>query len=95
MVGQLYYPKSDCRRMEELAPSSLRPSLWCHPLANVNANVSILEAVSRKSRKLFGPEKPFQKLRSIYSKKLAFNYDFKIRKGKFVAKFHARKRLRF
>ena len=38
--------------------------------------------VSRKSRKLFGPENPFQKLRSAYSKKLVY-YDFKIRKGIF------------
>ena len=53
-----------------------------------------LGPVSRKSRKLFGPEKPFVKLQTAYSKKLVFYYDFKIRKGKFVAKFHAWKRLR-
>ena len=50
--------------------------------------------LSRKSRKLSGPEKPFQKLRSAYSRKLALYYDFKIRKGKLVAKFHSWKRLR-
>ena len=38
----------------------------------------------------------FLKLRFAYSnKKLVFYYDFKIRKGEFVAKFHACKRLRF
>ena len=42
--------------------------------------------LSRKSRKLSGPEKPFQKLRSAYSRKLAFSYDFKIRKGKTCCK---------
>ena len=51
--------------------------------------------VSRKSRKRFGPEKAFLKLPPAYSKRLVFNYDFKIRTGKFVAKFHAWKRLRF
>ena len=35
------------------------------------------------------------KLQTAFSKKLVFNYDFKIRKGKFVAKFHPWKRLRF
>ena len=35
----------------------------------------------------FGPEKPFYKLRSAYSKNLAFYYDVKIRKGKFVENF--------
>ena len=49
--------------------------------------------LSRKSRKLSGPEKPFQKLRSAYSRKLSFYYDFKIRKGKLVAKFNSWKRL--
>ena len=48
-----------------------------------------------KSRKRFGPENPFQKLRSAYSKKLAFYYDFKIRKGTLVAKFHSWKRRSF
>ena len=51
--------------------------------------------VSRKSRKLFGPEKPILNLLFAYSKNLAFYYDFKIRKGKFVAKFDAWKRVRF
>ena len=50
--------------------------------------------LSRKSRKLSGREKSFQKLRSAYSRKLAFSYDFKIRKGKLVAKFHSWERLR-
>ena len=51
--------------------------------------------VSRNSRKLFRPEKPFLKLRSAYSEKLVFCYDLKIRKVKFVAKFHTWKRRRF
>ena len=50
--------------------------------------------LSRKSRKLSGRGKSFQKLRSAYSRKLAFSYDFKIRKGKLVAKFHSWERLR-
>ena len=50
--------------------------------------------VSRKSRKFFRPEKPFLKLQTAYSIKLVFHYDFKMRKGKLVAKFHACKCLR-
>ena len=45
--------------------------------------------LSRKSQKLSGPEKPFQKLRSAYSRKLASYYDFKIRKGELIAKCHS------
>ena len=51
--------------------------------------LQFLGPVSRTSRKFFGPEKPFQKLRFAYSKKLDFYYNFKIRKDKFVAKLHA------
>ena len=43
-------------------------------------------------KNFFGPEKPFLNLQSAYSRKLVFYYDFKIRKSKFVAKFHAWKR---
>ena len=42
----------------------------------------------------FGPEQSFLKLRYAYSNKPIY-YDFKIRKGNFVTKFHAWKRLRF
>ena len=41
---------------------------------------------SKFRRKLFGPEN---------SEKLVFYYDLKMRKGKFGAKFHAWKHLRF
>ena len=51
--------------------------------------------VSRKSRKLFGPEKPFVKLRPAYSVKLVFSYVVKGIKIKITAKFRASKRLRF
>ena len=53
--------------------------------------------VSRKSRKLFGPEKPFVILLSIiisaYSVKLIFSYVVKGIKIKISAKFHASRRL--
>ena len=52
-------------------------------------------AVSRKSRELFGPEKPFVKLRPAYSAKLIFSYVVKGIKIKITAKFHASRRLRF
>ena len=51
--------------------------------------------VSRKSRKLFGPEKPFVKLRPAYSVKLVFSYVVKGLKIKRTAKFRASRRLRF
>ena len=51
--------------------------------------------VSRKSRKLFGPEKPFVKLRPAYSVKLVFSYVVKGIKIKITAKFRASRRLSF
>ena len=51
--------------------------------------------VSRKSRELFGPEKPVVKLRPAYSVKLVFSYVVKGIKIKITAKFRASRRLRF
>ena len=62
--------------------------------ANASRN-SDLWPVSRKSRKLFGPEKPFLKLRLAHSVKLVFSYVVKGRKIKITAKFRALRRLRF
>ena len=54
-----------------------------------------LGPVSRKSRKLFGSEKPFVKVRPAYSVKLVFLYVVKEIKTKITAKFRASGRLRF
>ena len=51
--------------------------------------------VSRKFRELFGPEKPFVKLRPAYSVKLVFSYVVKGIKIKITAKFRASRRLHF
>ena len=51
--------------------------------------------VSRKSRELFGPEKPFVKVRPAYSVKLVFSYVVKGIKIKITAKFRASRRLHF
>ena len=51
--------------------------------------------VSRKFRELFGPEKPFVKLRPAFSVKLVFSYVVKGIKIKITAKFRASRRLRF
>jgi len=51
--------------------------------------------VSRKFRKLFGPEKPFVRLRPAYSVKLVFSYVVTEIKVKIAAKFRASRRLRF
>ena len=54
-----------------------------------------LGLVSRKSRELFGPEKPFVKLLPVYSVKLVFLYVVKGIKIKITAKFRASRRLSF
>ena len=54
-----------------------------------------LGPVSRKSQKLFRPEKPFVKLWPAYSVKLVFSYVVKRIKIKITAKFCASIRLRF
>ena len=56
---------------------------------------SALGPVSRKSRELFGPEKPFVKLRPAFSVKLVFSYVVKGIQIKITAKFSASRRLRF
>ena len=50
------------------------------------------EPVSRKSRKLLGPEKPFVKLRPAYSVKPVLSYVVKGIKIKITAKFRATRR---
>ena len=54
-----------------------------------------LGPVSRKPRKLFGPEKPFVKIRLAYSLKLVFSYVVKGLKIKITAKSRASRRLSF
>ena len=51
--------------------------------------------VSRNSRELFGPEKPFVNLRPAYSVKLVFSHVVKGIKIKMMAKFRASRSLRF
>ena len=61
-------------------------------------NVAVIKPrgpVSRNSRKLFGPEKPFAKLRSPYLLKLVFSYVVKGIKIKITTKFRALRRLGF
>ena len=50
---------------------------------------------SRKSRRIFGPEKPFVKLRPAHSVKLVFSYVIKEIKIKIGAKFRASRFLGF
>ena len=60
-----------------------------------DTNYALQGPVSRKSRELFGPEKPFVKLRPAYSVKLVCSYVVKGIKIKITAKFRASRRLRF
>ena len=88
-------------------PSRNRPldcQLWVLFSARQNATALGLNStpafkdqgpVSRKPRKLFGPEKPFVKFRPAYSVKLVFSHVVKGIKSKTTAKFCASRRLRF
>ena len=51
--------------------------------------------VSQKTRELYGPEKPFVKLRPAYSVNLVFLYVVKAIKIKITAKFRDTEHLRF
>ena len=74
--------------------ASVNPSC-AHPPPGQLRDICRLGPVSRKSRDLFGSEKPFVKLRPAYSVKLVFSYVVKGIKIKIIAKFRASKRFRF
>ena len=63
--------------------------------SGVPGSSGVLGPVSRKSRELFGPEKPFVKLRTAYSVKLVFSYVINRSQIKIAAKFRASRGLRF
>ena len=65
------------------------------PSCSVTVAAEIQGSVSRKSRDLFGPEKPFVKVRPAYSVKLVFSYVVKGIKINLTAKFRASRRFRF
>ena len=54
-----------------------------------------LACISQKTQKLYGPEKPFVKLRAAYSVKLVFLYVVKGIKIKITAKFCDTEHFRF
>ena len=74
---------------------TLKPSLLNIFFSSRSITALTPGAVSRKSRRLFEPEKPFVKLWPAYSVKLVFSYVVKGIKIKITAKFRAWKRLRF
>ena len=86
-LGQFFSPEEKRLIKMKSQISSSKLSCWMGNIA--------LGPVSRKSRKLFGPEKPFVKLRPAYSVKLVFSYVVKGIKIKITAKFRASIRLRF
>ena len=71
------------------------PKISSKKSGRTKRNKKDLGPVSRKSRKLFGPEEPFVKLRPVYSVKLVFSYGVKGIKIKITAKFRASRRLHF
>ena len=68
---------------------------WCSPAVNSVYLPKNLGAAPRKTRTLFGPVKPFVKLRPAYSVWLIFSYVLKGIKVKITAKSGAPRRLRF
>ena len=66
-----------------------------HCYGRAKVTVSVHECVSQKTRKLYGPEKPFVKLRPAYSVKLVFLYVVNGIKIKMTAKFRDTEHLRF
>ena len=72
-----------------------QPISWIQAWISFALLRSALGPVSRKSRELFGPEKPFVRVRPAYSVKLVFSYVVKGIKIKIIAKFRASRRLRF
>ena len=85
-----------CKEDSLLVVSNLpRASSTRYTKANHEPIVLYLGPVSQKSRRLFGPEKPFVKLRPSHSVKLIFSYVVKGIKIKITAKFHVTEHLRF
>ena len=78
-------------------PASGEGTCSVHRTLNLAIRISnpTLGLVSRKSRKLFRPEKAFVKLQAAYSVKLVFSYDVKGIEIKITAKFCVSRRLRF
>ena len=64
-------------------------------ILTIVALTTVQACVSQKTRKLYGPEKPFVKLRSAYIVKLVFSYVVKGIKIKVTAKFRDTEHLRF
>ena len=73
-----------------------RISSFANGIRQISAYFWLLQSlgpVSRKSRKLFGPEKPFVKLRPAYSVKLILSYV--VKRIIITENFRASRRLRF
>ena len=72
---------------------------YCYHLLHLSmclrSCLPVLACVSQKTRKLYGPEKPFVKLRPAYSVKLVFSYVVKRIKVKITAKFRDTGHLNF
>ena len=66
-----------------------------NPITAATKTNSFLWPVSRKSRKLFGSEKPSVKLQPACSVKLVFSHDVKGKKSKITVKFRVLERFRF
>ena len=68
---------------------------FCLVLQKLPPDLQVLAYVSQKTRKLYGPEKPFAKLRPAYSVKMVFLYVVKGIKIKITEKFRDTEHFRF
>ena len=97
----------DCNRVHRVSPRTsislvtMNTDNKDHPQLGKNSNrkpntkYKVLGPVSQKSRKHFGPEKPFVKLWLVSSFRPVFWYVVNRMKIKTTAKFRASRRLRF
>ena len=87
------------KRYSTLFRRLLFPCMSCNMRPTQHFNLvprtSALACVSQKTRKLYGPEKPFVKLRPAYSVKLVLLYVVKEIKIKITAKFCDTEHFRF
>ena len=100
MGSRLFQGRSQCVQLANVSSASKSPNGGFPQGTKLSPilfaiMVDDLGPVSRKSRELFGPEKPFVIVRPAYSVKLVFSYVVKGIKTKITAKFRASRRLRF
>ena len=98
-IHQFYFSNKLCKAGKQIFKKSQEQEGECAVILFIELEASVnnwlLGPVSRKSRKLFAPEKLFLKLRPVYSVKLVFSNVVKRTPLKITAKFRASRGLSF